>query len=94
MSFVKGCNEIFIYDFTKAIYGYCQFNSPIIAVTSTQSLKSIISFHVMFDVGPYFVYGELVAKDTKDLVFTFSRRFIEKAHLNPDRILTFYDPID
>ena len=94
MAMVKGGNEFFLYDFTKALYGYCQFNSPIIAVTGTQSLKSIISFHVIFDVGPYLVYGELVAKDSDDLVFTFSNRFIEKTSLVPEKILTFYDPID
>ena len=62
-------------------------------MTSTENASSVISFHVMFDVGPFFVYGEIVAKDTNDLAFTFSKRYIEKNFLISDRILTFYDPI-
>lgn len=93
MSCVKGGTEIFTYDFTKGSYGYCQLNSPIIAVSRTESVKTIISFHALFDVGPFFVYGEIVAKDTNDLAFTFSKRFIEKDTLEKEKLLTLYDPI-
>jgi hypothetical protein len=92
MALVKGGTEIFTYDFTKGSFGFCQLNSPIIAVTSTENVKSIISFHVLFDVGKFFVYGEIVARDTNDMALTYSKRFIEKDLLEKDKILTFFDP--
>lgn len=92
MALIKGGKEVFTYDFTKGSFGYCQLNSPIVAVTATEGVQSIISFHVLFDVGTFLVYGEIVAKDTNDIALTYSKRFIEKDKLKKDRILTFFDP--
>lgn len=93
MGLIKGGKEIFTYDFTKSLYGYCRLSCPVAAVSITENVKSSISFRVLLDVGPYFVFSVLETKDLFDMTMTYSKRFIEKSFLLPEKILTFYDPI-
>jgi hypothetical protein len=63
MGLIKGGKEVFIYDFTKGVYSYTRMNSPIAFDANTESVKTSITFRILLDLGPFYVYALLEAKD-------------------------------